>query len=361
MDIVASVEAYEAWLRAQLKTEFVANDLKKKHKKMAKGAFPFLRATYWRWSETVLEKCPDLATAPAVLAVGDIHLENYGTWRDADGRLVWGVNDFDEAAEMPYAIDLVRLATSAALARENEIADPVPVCKAIIAGYSKGLEDPMPFVLDRDHKWLRALVEVKDAARDEFWTDLAELEEGAPLAHHVAALKAAMPDERITLTIRPRQAGTGSLGRPRFAACGEWRGAPVVRESKALVPSAWTLAPGREAQPIRTDEVATGPHRSPDPWYRRKDNIVVRRLSPNNRKIEVKDADDLAALVGADMLAAMGHELANIHLGNAAGGKAIAHDLVARNKLPNWLSAATQRMADAVIADCNAWRKHAEA
>jgi hypothetical protein len=26
---------------------------------------------------------------PRVLGVGDIHLENFGTWRDAEGRMVW--------------------------------------------------------------------------------------------------------------------------------------------------------------------------------------------------------------------------------------------------------------------------------
>ena len=52
----------------------------------------------------------------SVLSVGDLHLENFGTWRDADGRLVWGVNDFDEAAVMPYVLDLVRLVTSIQLA-----------------------------------------------------------------------------------------------------------------------------------------------------------------------------------------------------------------------------------------------------
>src|SRR5262245_32358222 len=51
----------------------------------------------------------DLTDAPRLLAVGDLHVENFRTWRDAEGRLVWGVNDFDEVAEMPYAVDLVRL------------------------------------------------------------------------------------------------------------------------------------------------------------------------------------------------------------------------------------------------------------
>ena len=107
-DIRKSTARYEDWLRGALGSELVDKDLERKHGKMRDGAFPFLRATYWRWAETVLEACPDLADAPQVLAVGDVHLENFGTWRDADGRLGWGVNDYDEAAQMPYPLDLVR-------------------------------------------------------------------------------------------------------------------------------------------------------------------------------------------------------------------------------------------------------------
>ena len=102
MDIRAANRDYERWLTAQLQGDIVAADLKTKHKKMRESAFAFLRATYWRWAETILAVCPDLADAPATLAVGDIHLENFGTWRDQEGRLIWGVNDYDEAAEMPY-------------------------------------------------------------------------------------------------------------------------------------------------------------------------------------------------------------------------------------------------------------------
>jgi uncharacterized protein (DUF2252 family) len=54
-----------------------------------------------------------------LLAVGDLHVENFGTWRDTEGRLVWGANDFDEVASMPYTIDLVRLVTSAILAKND--------------------------------------------------------------------------------------------------------------------------------------------------------------------------------------------------------------------------------------------------
>ena len=112
MGIVQSVTAYESWLRAQLGSQTVESDIEAKHRKMCLGPFPFLRGTYWRWAETVpdlvKDLTPALAAAPSVLAVGDIHLENFGTWRDAEGRMVWGVNDFDEAADMPYVLDLNR-------------------------------------------------------------------------------------------------------------------------------------------------------------------------------------------------------------------------------------------------------------
>ena len=114
-----SLQAYEAWLDRQLGRQVVKADIGRKHAKMGASPFVFLRGTYWRWAETILEVCPDLAGAADVLAVGDIHLENFGTWRDGDGRLVWGVNDFDEAARMPYALDLVRLAASGVLASQN--------------------------------------------------------------------------------------------------------------------------------------------------------------------------------------------------------------------------------------------------
>ncbi len=85
---------------------------------MRKDAFRFLRATYFRWASEIEALLPDLAHAPAVLAVSDAHVQNFGIWHDLEGRLVWGINDFDDAAVIPYTVDLVRLATSR-LNREN--------------------------------------------------------------------------------------------------------------------------------------------------------------------------------------------------------------------------------------------------
>ena len=53
-------------------------------------------------------------------AVGDLHIENFGTWEMLTDGCV-GVNDFlDEADELPYTNDLIRLATSTRLARAEQ-------------------------------------------------------------------------------------------------------------------------------------------------------------------------------------------------------------------------------------------------
>ena len=154
-------KAYERWLRRQCKV--VQKDLDRKHKRMKdKPAFVFLRATYFRWAHRIEAICPELANAPSVLAVGDIHLENYGTWRDADGRWIWGVNDFDEAARMPYAFDLVRLVTSIQLAPGMKIAHGA-IASAVLQGYREGLADPGPVLLDRPgNSWIRPYVNCSD-------------------------------------------------------------------------------------------------------------------------------------------------------------------------------------------------------
>jgi hypothetical protein len=357
MSIIQSAARYETWLRSQLKDELVEKDLKRKHQKMADGAFPFLRATYWRWAETILTICPELAGAVPVLAVGDIHLENYGTWRDTDGRLVWGVNDFDEATEMPYAIDLVRLATSAALADEERSRRLDTICDAILDGYERGLIGPRAVVLDRDHEWLRDIVEVKDKARRKFWAELEELETGGKPPHprYVALLDASMPEQQLKADIRRRQAGAGSLGRPRWVAKAKWRGATVVREAKVLVPSAWNLPKDRGGFSIRWNEIATGRYRAPDPWFRLTDNVVVRRLSPNNRKIEAKKPKDRKVLLSEDMLKEMGRELSSIHLGSVDRRGEIEGDLKKRKRSGHWLKRAAEAAIGQVRQDFNTW------
>src|SRR6185369_15826650 len=95
LPVAESNRAYEKWLGGRLR--LLPADIRRKHEKMARSPAAFLRATFFRWVEVWPSLCAPLTEAPRVLGVGDIHVENFGTWRDADGRLAWGVNDFDEA------------------------------------------------------------------------------------------------------------------------------------------------------------------------------------------------------------------------------------------------------------------------
>jgi uncharacterized protein (DUF2252 family) len=55
---------------------------------------------------------------------GDLHAENFGTYMDSTGRLIFNVNDFDEAYVGPFTWDLKRFSASIAL-----------------VGYAKALSD----------------------------------------------------------------------------------------------------------------------------------------------------------------------------------------------------------------------------
>ncbi len=125
MNIIEATKSYEAWLARLI--PLIKVDLQFKHQEMRRDLFCFLRATYYRWAQIWPAACPELAHDAVVLAVGDLHVENFGTWRDVDGRLVWGVNDFDECYPLPFSNDLVRLAVSAYFAidgGEMSIAPP---------------------------------------------------------------------------------------------------------------------------------------------------------------------------------------------------------------------------------------------
>lgn len=341
---------YEHWLTGALAGDVVAADLAQKSDDIRDSAFIFLRGTYWRWAEIIPVVCPELMDAPAVLAVGDIHLENFGTWRDADGRLVWGVNDFDEAADMPYVLDLVRLVASAILGGEDN-ADGAAT--AVLGGYAKGLAAPKPVVLERDWDWLRALVVVPEDRRAKFWRKIDALTSEPAPERYRAALAAEMPEQTLNFITARRIAGTGSLGRPRWVGIADWRGGAVVREAKALVTSAWSLARGGAPAPIRCGAIAAGRFRAPDPWYRVADNIVVRRLSPNNRKIEAGKRGGF--LFDARLHEAMGLELANVHTGTSDARAVLQADLARRPR--GWLAAAAKKAAAATRAEWKQFRK----
>jgi hypothetical protein len=356
--IVAVTARYEAWLRRC--TRLLPRDLAQKHEAMRAGTFPFLRATYYRWAERWASVVPETAAAPRVLAVGDLHVENFGTWRDAEGRLVWGVNDFDEAWPLPYTNDLVRVATSALVAADaGDLAiDTSEAIDALLDGYREGLaRRGRPFVLAEHHTALRDMAIARLHDPEAFWTKLTAF----PVVRRVppgvrAALRRALPDPRLPMRIVHRVAGLGSLGRQRFVALSAWRGGQVAREAKALAPSACAFAMVRDSgKRLGADlyyaAILRRSVRCPDPHVQVRGPWLVRRLAPDCSRIPLtalpRKRDE------ARLLWAMGWETANIHLGSEIG--AVRADLKRRGA--GWLHKAAAEMAAAVQADWRAWRQ----
>lgn len=359
MDVLEATRSYEAWLGR--KTALHRPDLELKHARMAHSPFEFLRATFYRWAQLWPELCPELTAAPALLAVGDLHLENFGTWRDREGRLVWGINDFDEACRLPYTVDLVRLATSACLANlaGSLSLDLKSGCAALLEGYRESLETGgRAFVLAEENEWLRetACGELRDPER--FWRKIRALPDvDGPIPDGaLRAVESALPEPEVAYRLARRSAGLGSLGRQRYVALADWNGGHIARETKPLVPSAWGWARGAEG-PQRTHyrEIVSRAVRCPDPCLRPVGRWVVRRLSPDCCKIDVaglsRERDE------ARLLRAMGWETANVHLGTRSAAAAVIRDLTARPA--GWLEEATLRMAEATLGDWKLFRKSA--
>jgi uncharacterized protein (DUF2252 family) len=356
--VLSATRAYEAWLKAELEKRHLrvlTADLRRKHKEMAAGAFPFMRATFYRFVPVWHAACSDLAATPRVLAVGDLHVENFGTWRDAEGRLVWGINDVDETAAMPYAVDLVRLGASALLAwRDGELEiEPRLACRAILKGYRDQLAGGgRPFVLEEDGAGLREAALGEEWRRRAFWQRLAKAKPVAVPPAMRRLLAAHLPSRDLPFEVRHRIAGLGCLGRPRYLALTKISGAYVAREAKAMLASAYGWALGRPAERFRGAAILARAVRCPDPFLSFEDGWQLRRLGPQCSRIELdmlpKRRDERL------LLESMGRETANLHLGSRQAIEGVRADLAGRRK--KWLYAAAQRMAEATMADWKEWR-----
>ena len=367
--IFESTRAYEAWMRKR--TDVSKRLLKNKHRKMGTGAFPFLRATFYRWVERWPEVCPRLATRnqDVLLAVGDLHVENFGVWRDSQQRLVWGINDFDDACELPLTSDLVRLAASAVLAADaaalNVAADRV--CALLLKGYRAGLRaEGKPILLsDGRHQALVTLTRDTQEDPKKFWKkkldpkdnppiDAGELPKG--LEHMFRA--SFHPGAHLAFREQKSPGGLGSLGRRRFTAVETLKnGARDAREAKALVPSALYWHAGQDHMPSQTATLLQHAVRVPDPHFQVHDAWLIRQFAPDIAKIEMpENAGDKRLALAQDLLQLMGQETANIHLGSRSRN-VLENLLTGLDHDEGWFPAATERMAACTREDHAEWAK----
>ncbi len=129
---------------------------RRKFRAMAADPFAFYRGTaclFYADARDRQDRWADERTG-RVWIQGDLHAENFGTYMDGEGRLVFDVNDFDEAYLGHFTWDLQRLAASVALLGWTK-ALPDDDIRALIGTYLRAYLDQVEYFVDndRDHEW----------------------------------------------------------------------------------------------------------------------------------------------------------------------------------------------------------------
>src|SRR5712664_728318 len=310
--------------------DLTAEGLRRKLDALASGPFSFLRGTLHLMAADLIQgRVPGSApSAPEALIVGDLHLENFGTYRGASGALCFDVTDFDHVGSGPLDVDLKRLCTSAMLLPGIERGLRLAAARTIGRAWAEGVERlggrfPIaPWGLDKAEGWLERLLREKGrrtradlvakvapgkgrrrfgedgdppkfAHPAEPWPKLAE----AALRDyfdHLKQLKADMTGKDWELLdVAYRFKGTGSLGRFRFAVLLGKDDERMILELKEADRSAIDNARNRSAPIVQRARVQTAAIRrmQGDPWPRAagahlgKFPVLVREIEPEEEKL----------------------------------------------------------------------------
>jgi hypothetical protein len=209
--------------------------LRRKWTRMSASPFAFLRGASALWAE-VMHREPGLlrGLAGAGVLVGDLHLENVGTFRTARGVAVH-VNDFDETFVGPWSFDVLRLLTSTLLARPElgcTGLDALELAHEVLIGHASGVAGAsarLPRTLNNVVRLATEKPEAKFLARRMDGADRLLRDEKTPSApaNRLPLVKRAVAEwAAVTKQSRPvmvldvtrRIAGTGSLGVERLIA-----------------------------------------------------------------------------------------------------------------------------------------------
>lgn len=120
--------------------------LRLKYEAMRDNAFAFLRGTCHLFYQDWPANTP-LNNAPPTWICGDLHMENFGTYKGDDHQAYFDINDFDEAALAPSSWELARFLTSVLVAAgtlEVKATEAKALCGFFLDAYTAALVDKKP-------------------------------------------------------------------------------------------------------------------------------------------------------------------------------------------------------------------------
>ncbi len=298
-------------------------------------AFTFLRGTCHLFYEDLCAS--DLPKSPLVWCCGDLHLENFGTYK-SDNRLAYfDLNDFDEACLAPALWELVRFLTSVRVAGKTLGMDrrmTTMLMRTFLEGYSAALRGGKARWLERatSDGIIRALLtNLKKRTRTRFLQTRTTLRKGMrqlltdgqralpleksqieQLRKFLADFGRSQPNPQFfqLLDAARRVAGVGSLGLERYVLLVAGRGSPdgnFLLDCKAqlgsCVVAAHPLPQPRWASEAERVAVTQQEMQAVSPamlhvvlWQER--SFLLNELMPSNDRLDItkwqRDADGLA-------------------------------------------------------------------
>jgi uncharacterized protein (DUF2252 family) len=121
-----------------------------KYKAIRENSFRFLRGTCHLFYEDISNQYT-LPGSPDAWLCGDLHLENFGSFKGSDREEYFDINDFDEAILGPALYELSRLLVSVQVACNNAAykkPDTEKLLNALLIGYCKTLQTGKPVTVE---------------------------------------------------------------------------------------------------------------------------------------------------------------------------------------------------------------------
>lgn len=235
----------------------------RKYEKMRANPFSFFRGSCHLFYRD-LPSTSALNLAPLVWICGDLHIENFGTYKGDDSpkekerQIYFGINDFDEGELAPCTWDLTRLITSILLAVESlnfASTDGERLAQLCIDRYTTTLQAGKIQAIVEDNATGiigELLVDLRDRNRRDLLNERTELinnrrhlkfddekvlkasqqqRDVVSSSIEIWAQSQANPEFYEVLDIGFRLAGTGSLGLERYLILVSGKGSPVGKAS----------------------------------------------------------------------------------------------------------------------------------
>jgi uncharacterized protein (DUF2252 family) len=344
-----------------------------KYQKMRTDCFSFFRGSchlfYEDWSAV------DLNAAPAVWICGDLHLENFGSFKGDDRQVYFDINDFDEAVLAPCTWELARFLTSvyvASYALSVSWVEAKALCETYLQAYTQALQNGKARSVETD---------TADGMIEELLEDLQRRKRGEFLNRRTAVSQnkrqievdgeRAFPiseQERSRLTaflkswaitqsnpnfyelidVSGRLAGTGSLGVPRYLLLVKGKGSPDRNylldlkhsQPSALQPYLHHPQPHWSDEASRIVETQTRVQATPPALLHavmvEGEPYVLRELQPTQDKLSLHQWQGKKSRL-EQVVRAMGRITAWGQLRSGGrDGSAIADELIAFAALPTW-------------------------